>query len=72
MTFASEKAGDDVVLLQVGADDMRQQVLREGLLGDVPGEVIAAEADVEEDTAALGIPHRGKTLPSSSRTRPGL
>ena len=48
---------NDVELLQIGADGVRDQILRECLLGHVPGEIVAAEAEIEDHAAPLGIAH---------------
>ena len=48
---------NDVELLQVGADRVRDQVLRERLLGHVPGEIVAAKSEIENHAAPLGVTH---------------
>ena len=43
-----------VELLQVGADGVGQQALRQRLLRHVPGESVIAEAEIEQDAAPQG------------------
>ena len=52
----------DVELLEVGADDVREEALRPGALGHAPGEIEAAEADVEQHAAVLGLLHHRQNL----------
>ncbi len=52
----------DIELLQVGADDVGHKVLRVGLLRHAPGEIVAAEAHVEEHAAVLRLPHHRQHL----------
>ena len=52
----------DVELLEIGADDVREEALRPGALGDAPGKIEPAEAHVEQHAAVLGLLHHRQNL----------
>ena len=51
-----------VELLQIGTDGVRDQILGKRLLGHVPGEIVTAEAEIEDHAAALRLAHDRQNL----------
>src|SRR5579864_1618911 len=50
---------DDVELLQVGTDSVRDQILGKRLFGNVPREIVSPESEIENDSAAFGLSYHG-------------